>query len=109
MYNFEVHLHAPELNKVFYKGHNISKLFSNTILTSLSKDYIYNVQLIRESFNNLNKNLKRYKLQVFRPDNSLKTGFCSTLTSLEALEQLKKAKQYYNIEGTKLVFKRYYN
>lgn len=45
-YNFEVHTFAPELNKVFLNGINVSKNF-DPILKKLTKDYKSNIRLVR--------------------------------------------------------------
>lgn len=100
-YVFEVHKYAPELNKVYYKGVQINVVGS--ILLKLGQNYTYNLRIIREYLKP--KLLKRYKLVAERPDGSIETRFCNTKTTLEALKQFKKAKEYYNIEGTKLTFK----
>ena len=90
MIHFEIHTFSPEQNKVFKNGINISKMFSYTILSTL-KPY---------------KGLRTYKLVATKPNGTIETRFCSVYSIKEAHEQYKKAKAYYNIEGTKLEFKR---
>jgi hypothetical protein len=45
---FSVHTYAPELNKVFYFGKDISNKFSDELRKSLKKDFAYNVRLLRK-------------------------------------------------------------
>ena len=45
-YIFEVHTFAPELNKIFLNGINVSKNF-DPILKTLTKDYKSNIRLVR--------------------------------------------------------------
>lgn len=107
MYTFETHLYSPEQNKVFLKGIDISKHFSSTVLSSFCNDYKHNIQVIRKALKPF-KGLRTYKLAVTRLNGTIETRFCSVFSCNEALQQLKKAKQYYNIEGTKIEFKRLY-
>lgn len=107
MYTFETHLYSPEQNKVFLKGIDISKHFSSTVLSSLCNDYKHNIQVVRKSLSPF-KGLRAYKLVATRLNGTTETRFCNVGTCKEALDQLKKAKQYYNIEGTKIEFKRLY-
>lgn len=104
--SFEVHTYAPELNKVFIAGIDVTKHFAH-LITSLAKDYKYNVQLVRGSVKRYME-LKRYKLVAKRPDGSTETRFCNVFGSVDALAQLRKARQYYNLAGTNLVFTRLY-
>ena len=105
MYTFEIHTYCPEQNKVFKNGINISKIFSYTVLSSLCKDFEYNLKVIRKALKPYN-GLRTYKLIATRPNGNIETRFCSVYSIKEAHEQFKKAKAYYNIEGTKLEFKR---
>lgn len=100
---FEVHTYAPELNKIFIAGLDVTKHFEH-LKTRLARDYKYNVKLVRDSVKRYTE-LKRYKLVATRPDGSKETRFCNVFGSIDALAQLRKAKQYYNIEGTILDFK----
>ena len=105
MIHFEIHAYSHEQNKVFKNGLDISKMFSETILSSLCKDYEYNLKIIRKALKPYN-GLRAYKLTATRPNGTTETRFCNVVTIKDAHEQFKKAKAYYNIEGTKLKFKR---
>jgi hypothetical protein len=45
---FSVHTYAPELNKVFYFGKDISNKLTDDLRKSLKKDFAYNVRLLRK-------------------------------------------------------------
>lgn len=45
---FSVHTYAPELNKVYYFGKDISNKFTDDLRKSLKKDFAYNVRLLRK-------------------------------------------------------------
>lgn len=105
MYNFEIHNYAPELNKVFKNGINITKLFSNDVMAKLNGDYKHNIKVIRKELKP-SKGLKVFRLIAKRLDNSKEVRYCCVKNSVEALQQLKEAKQHYNVKGTKLQFNR---
>ena len=107
MYTFEIHTYSPEQNRIFYNGKNITKYFNDAILKQLNKDFSHNIRLIRSSLKPFN-NLKAYKLVATRSNGTTETRFCVVNSSVEALQQLKKAREYYNIEGTILKFNRLY-
>ena len=47
-FTFSVHTYAPELNKVYYFGKDISNKLKDDLRKSLKKDFAYNVRLIRK-------------------------------------------------------------
>ena len=49
-YTFEVHVYAPELNKVYLNGLNVTKYFEK-IKKDLTKDFASNIRLIRKTLN----------------------------------------------------------
>lgn len=100
---FEVHTYAPELNKVFCAGINISKMFSGTTLASLTNDHNHNVKIIRNVLKPRTA-MKMYKLKATRIDGSEETRFCAQPTTKAALGQLHKARAYY-ADTTALDFK----
>lgn len=99
---FEVHKYTPELNKVYSDKKDITHLFYKTTLLKLCKDYQYNCQVVRSTFQPTNTTLRHYKLVAIRPDGTTETRFCIVNTVQDALQQLIKAREYYNIGGTKL-------
>ena len=105
MIHFEIHSYSTEQNKVFRNGANITKMFSSTVLSSLCKDYVYNLKTIRKALKPCG-GLRLYKLVVIKPSGTIETRFCSVYSIKDANEQFKKAKAYYNVIGTKFEFKR---
>lgn len=49
-YTFDVHAYAPELNRIYLNGINVTKSFEN-IKKDLTKDYANNIRLIRKTLN----------------------------------------------------------
>lgn len=47
-YTFSVHTYAPELNKIYYAGIDITNKFPDRLVKTLTKDYRRNIRLIRE-------------------------------------------------------------
>lgn len=102
---FEVHTYAPELNKIYSNGTDITALFGGSTLLKLCKDYQHNCKVVRQAVKAKN-NLRLYKLIATRPNGTTETRFCNVYTVSDALGQLNKARQYYNVAGTRLEFKR---
>lgn len=106
---FEVHTYAPELNKVFCRGIDISRLFTNQ-LQKLSKDYANNLSIIRKTLalSKTTEFLRMYKVVAIRPSGAKETRFCAKYTIPEIIEQWQQAKAYYNIPGTTIKLTRYF-
>ena len=100
-------MYAPELNKVFCNGRDISRMFANTVLLGLCNDYEYNVKLVRKAAKP-NVFLRMWKLVATRPNGTTETRFCHQTDINGILRNFKQAQRYYSIEGTQLDFKPYF-
>ena len=98
--HFEIHTYAPELNTVYLNGVNINRIFADSTLIALCKDFKYNLRLIRKALKP--SGMHRFKLVAERPDGSTETRFCFQPSIKNVAEQYRKAKQWYNIENTTL-------
>lgn len=50
-YTFEVHKYAPELNKIYYRGVDVTKHFSDSVKRSLGSSYQNNLRIVRGHLN----------------------------------------------------------
>lgn len=98
--HFEIYTYAPELNTVYLNGVNINRMFADSTRTALCKDFKYNLRLIRKSLKPLR--MHRFKLVVEKPSGTIETRFCFQPSIKNVVDQYRKAKQWYNIEGTNI-------
>lgn len=102
-YSFEVHTYAPELNKVFIGGVDVSKHFQ-PVLARLVKNYASNMILLRSLNTPI---LKTWRLEAVRTDGTKETRFCAKPNIKGILDNWLQAKNYYH-HSTQLTFKPYF-
>lgn len=105
---FDVHTYAPELNTIYSNGKNITRMIPDSVVKGLSKDHGYNVRLVRKSVKP-NKFLRTWRLIATRPNGTTETRFCRQTDINGILHNFKQAKTYYNVVGTRLEYKPYFN
>lgn len=112
-YAFDVHTYAPELNKIFYKGVNMTKYFGN-LAKRLDKDYAKNTSFVREFIQR--KDLldvlfyevkKEYKNPEFSSYNNIYRGFVTNRANLIDFRNALQAKCI-DYTGCNITVKRIY-
>ena len=110
---FEVHIYAPELNRIYLKHYNkdISKHFKDFNFYSLKKDYKENVKILRNYLKN--RKVKRDKILKITYENtaiknaglSLQENFlqCSLKTDKKDIIQALKDFKSYNSKVFSLI------
>lgn len=112
-YAFEVHVHAPELNKIFYKGIDMTKFFGN-VAKRLDRNYKNDVQFVREFIPKTDfietlyyKIKKEYTSPVFQSYNHTFTGMVTNRKHLIKLRNKLRSKTIKG-EECKITVKRIY-
>ena len=113
-YTFEIHTYAPEINKIYYKGVDITKNFG-ALNKALNKNYLYNVRLVRNEINK-KRDLIEYKLyeiskqyadQKYECYNDKYKGYISSYSDLINFKKVMASKLIKDAK-CELIFKRIY-
>lgn len=105
---FDVHTHAPELNTIYSNGMDVTRMIPDAVVRGLNKDYRFNARLVRKA-TKPNKFLRTWRLIATRPNGTTETRFCRQTDIDGILRNYKQAKTYYNVVGTRLEYKPYFN
>lgn len=106
-YEFEIHNYAPELNKIFYKGADITKMFGNAN-RRMSRNYKSNVIFLRTLLPNINyTNLLFYEVKKEYLDPQYKCynrSYRGVVPSRKELLEFKRHMQDKCLKDAKCIF-----